>query len=54
MPWFLEIGGKIIGTEPYLILEWRRIIPGRLVDSGFQFQYPEIQNSLNDLFKRKS
>ena len=52
--WLMEIGGKIIGTEPYLILDGRRIIPGRLVDSGFKFQYPEIQNSLNDLFKSDS
>jgi uncharacterized protein (TIGR01777 family) len=52
--WLMEIGGKIIGTEPYLILDGRRIIPARLVDSGFQFQYPEIQNSLNDLFKSDS
>lgn len=47
----IQMGGMLIGTEPYLILEGRRIIPKRLVDSGFKFQYPEIQNALNDLFK---
>jgi NAD dependent epimerase/dehydratase family enzyme len=50
--WLMEIGGKVVGTEPYLILDGRRIIPQRLVDSGFQFRYSEIQQSLKDLFKR--
>ena len=50
--WLITIGGKIIGTEPYLILDGRRIIPGRLVDAGFKFQYSHIGPAVNDLFKR--
>ena len=50
--WLIKIGGKIIGTEPYLILDGRRIIPARLVDAGFEFQYSHIEQALNDLFKR--
>jgi NAD dependent epimerase/dehydratase family enzyme len=49
--WLIQIGGKIIGTEPYLILYGRRVGPGRLVDAGFRFQYATINNSLTNLFK---
>ncbi len=52
--WMLKIGGKVIGTEPYLILDGRRIIPARLVDAGFKFQYSHIEPALNDLFKREA
>jgi uncharacterized protein (TIGR01777 family) len=52
--WLLRIGGKIIGTEPYLILDGRRIIPTKLQASGFQFNYPDIQNSIDHLFNGKS
>lgn len=48
----LKIGGTIIGTEPYLILDGRRIIPGRLLQSGFSFRYAKIQEALNNLYKR--
>lgn len=50
--WLLKIGGKIIGTEPYLVLDGRRILPARLLDSGFRFQYGDIESSLNHLFKK--
>jgi len=49
--WLIQIGGKIIGTEPYLILDGRRVVPDRLIDAGFQFQYATINNSLNNLFR---
>ena len=35
--WMLKIGGKVIGTEPYLILDGRGIIRARLADAGFKF-----------------
>ncbi len=51
--WLIKIGGKIVGTEPYLILDGRRIIPARLVDAGFKFHYSHIEPALNDLFKKR-
>ena len=50
-PWLIYLGGKIIGTEPYLVLDGRRVVPDRLLDSGFQFLYPGITHCLRDLFK---
>lgn len=46
----LKLGGKIIGTEPYLILEGRRIIPARLSTAGFTFKHPNIDGALQNLF----
>ena len=37
----LEIGASFIGTETELILKSRRVVPGRLLEDGFSFQYPE-------------
>ena len=49
--WLIYLGGKIIGTEPYLVLDGRRVVPDRLLDSGFKFSYPGINHCLSDLFK---
>ena len=52
--WLVHFGGKIIGTEPYLVLDGRRVVPRRLMDSGFKFRFPEIKHCLNDLFKESA
>lgn len=49
--WMLEIGAFIIRTETELILKSRRVVPGRLLASGFQFQYPELQGALENLVR---
>ncbi len=50
-PWLIYLGGKIIGTEPYLVLDGRRVVPDRLLDSGFKFLYPGINHCMSNLFK---
>jgi uncharacterized protein len=47
--WLLEIGARIIKTETELILKSRFVIPEKLVDAGFEFQFPNIKNALKDL-----
>lgn len=37
--WCLEFGALLLRTETELLLKSRRVIPGRLIDSGFTFQY---------------
>jgi len=39
--WMLEIGAFILRTETELLLKSRRVIPTRLLNAGFEFQYPE-------------
>lgn len=47
----VELGAKIIGTEPELILNSSFVIPKRLNDNGFQFAFPEIDKVLKNLLK---
>jgi NAD dependent epimerase/dehydratase family enzyme len=47
--WALEIGAFFLRTETELILKSRRVVPGRLLASGFQFQFPELGAALTAL-----
>ncbi|HET9830844.1 MAG TPA: TIGR01777 family oxidoreductase [Vicinamibacterales bacterium] len=38
--WMLEIGAVFLRTETELILKSRRVVPTRLLQSGFVFKYP--------------
>ncbi|HKW56541.1 MAG TPA: TIGR01777 family oxidoreductase [Candidatus Acidoferrum sp.] len=38
--WMLRIGAVLLRTETELILKSRRVVPGRLLDAGFRFQFP--------------
>ena len=38
--WMLEIGAFFMRTETELLLKSRRVVPGRLIDSGFTFDHP--------------
>lgn len=44
--WMLEVGAFVLRTETELLLKSRRVVPGRLLDSGFQFRYPELRPAL--------
>ena len=45
----LETGAVFLRTETELILKSRRVIPGRLLESGFQFKFPEWPTAASDL-----
>ena len=47
----IKLGAKIIGTEPELILNSSYVIPKRLLESGFKFEFPESEKALSDLLK---
>ena len=47
--WMLEIGTLLMRTESELILKSRRVVPGRLLDSGFQFDFPTWPAAAADL-----
>jgi uncharacterized protein len=47
--WMLEIGTFLLSTESELILKSRQVIPGRLLDAGFQFTYPDWPSAARDL-----
>ncbi len=50
--WMLEIGAVFLQTETELVLKSRRVIPGRLLDSGFPFNYPTWEQAAQDLCQR--
>ncbi len=45
----LEVGAFFIRTETELIIKSRRVVPGRLLASGFKFQFPELRGALENL-----
>ena len=45
----LQLGAKIIKTETELVLKSRNVIPKRLQDQGFLFEYPNLAKTLKSL-----
>jgi uncharacterized protein (TIGR01777 family) len=41
--WMLEVGAFFLRTETELILKSRWVLPTRLLEEGFQFKYPTVQ-----------
>lgn len=50
--WMIEIGAWLMRTESELVLKSRRVIPGRLMDTGFSFHFPEWPGAARDLVAR--
>jgi len=50
--WMLAIGALFLRTETELILKSRRVVPGRLIQSGFTFQFPTWAEAAVDLCRR--
>jgi uncharacterized protein (TIGR01777 family) len=50
--WMLEIGTFFLRTESELILKSRRVIPTRLLESGFQFEFPTWPDAATNLYHR--
>lgn len=50
--WMLEIGAIFLRTETELILKSRRVVPGRLLEDGFSFRYPEWPAAAKELCDR--
>lgn len=47
--WLLKLGAVLIRTETELILKSRWVLPSRLLQTGFEFEFPEIKYALEDL-----
>jgi uncharacterized protein len=50
--WMLEIGAIFMRTETELILKSRRVVPARLLESGFAFTFPLWQDAADHLVRR--
>jgi uncharacterized protein (TIGR01777 family) len=47
--WILELGAAVMRTETELILKSRRVVPARLLESGFAFHYPRWSDAARNL-----
>ena len=50
--WMVEIGAWLLRTEPELVLKSRRVIPKRLLEQGFTFEFPRWNEAARDLCAR--
>jgi uncharacterized protein (TIGR01777 family) len=50
--WMLALGACVMRTETELILKSRRVVPRRLLDSGFAFRFSEWSDAAKDLCQR--
>ncbi len=48
----LEIGTFLMKTESELVLKSRRVVPARLMNAGFEFQFPTWSSAARDLVAR--
>ncbi len=52
--WMLEVGALFMRTETELVLKSRRVVPGRLLDSGFSFRFPVWPEAARDLARPRN
>ena len=50
--WMVHLGAMALRTDPELILKSRRVIPTRLLGSGFDFRYSSWPNAAKELARR--
>ncbi len=50
--WMLELGAIFMQTETELVLKSRRVVPARLLESGFKFEFPEWPAAATELCRR--
>jgi hypothetical protein len=50
--WLLEIGAVFMRTETELVLKSRRVVPARLLQTGFSFSFPSWPGAVGDLVQR--
>jgi hypothetical protein len=50
--WMVELGTWLMRTESELVLKSRRVVPGRLLEAGFEFRFPTWPEAARDLCRR--
>ena len=50
--WMAEIGAFFLRTDTELLLKSRRVVPGRLLENGFSFGFPDWSLAARDLVER--
>jgi uncharacterized protein (TIGR01777 family) len=50
--WMAEIGAWAMRSDTELLLKSRRVVPGRLLHAGFEFEHPQWPEAAQDLARR--
>lgn len=50
--WMAEIGAFAARSDTELLLKSRRVVPGKLLDAGFAFRFPDWPGAVADLVRR--
>ena len=48
----IALGSFFLRTEPELVLKSRRVVPGKLMNAGFEFEFPEWAGAAEDLVRK--
>jgi uncharacterized protein (TIGR01777 family) len=48
----IEIAAYFLRTESELVLKSRRVVPGRLLEAGFEFEFPQWPEAAEDLVRQ--
>jgi uncharacterized protein (TIGR01777 family) len=51
--WMVTIGAFFLRTDPELVLKSRRVVPTRLLEAGFAFEWPEWPAAARELVERR-
>jgi uncharacterized protein len=52
--WMAELGAFAMRSDTELLLKSRRVLPGRLLDAGFEFRYGTWADAARDLARRST
>ncbi len=50
--WLLKLGAIFLRTETELILKSRKVAPARLLEAGFEFDFPLAESAVADLLQK--
>lgn len=50
--WMLKLGAMVLQTESELLLKSRRVVPAKLLASGFEFEFPDWEKAARNLCER--
>jgi uncharacterized protein (TIGR01777 family) len=50
--WAVRIGAKLIGTDAEIPLTGRRCLPKRFLEAGFEFEHPDLDETLASVLPR--
>ncbi len=52
--WMVKLGAWLLRTESELVLKGRRVFPEKLINSGFQFKYNDLDKALESLITSRT